>query len=99
MGPDVSGDGRVTLGCFEVASRLYALDVSRVREVVRRDQRHQITLRGDVRERSIDAVWEDGDFNGDELVDFADFVIMANNFGNSRQPVAAATSSMIDQFA
>jgi len=42
-----------------------------VREVVRRDQRRQITLSGDVRDRSVDAIWKDvnvllaeGDFPG-----------------------------------
>ena len=42
-----------------------------VREVVRRDQRRQITLSGDVQDRSLDAIWQDvdvllaaGDFPG-----------------------------------
>jgi len=32
---DTIGQNQVTLGCFEVAGRLYALDVAHVREVVR----------------------------------------------------------------
>jgi len=44
----------VPLGAFVIQS-----EGRPVREVVRRDQRHQITLSGDVRGRSIDAVWED----------------------------------------
>jgi purine-binding chemotaxis protein CheW len=33
--PTVTDQGRVTLGCFEVGSRIFAIDVSQVREVVR----------------------------------------------------------------
>ena len=31
-----------------------------------------------------DAAWEDGDFDGDGAVNFSDFVILANNFGQFR---------------
>jgi HAE1 family hydrophobic/amphiphilic exporter-1 len=61
----------VPLGAFVIQS-----EGRPVREVVRRDQRRQITLSGDVRGRRIDAVWEDvrAILDGQELPSGVGFV-------------------------
>ena len=42
---------------------------------------------------SIDAVWEDGDLDGNGKVEFADFLILSANFGNTRPQSEPASSS------
>ncbi len=42
-------------------------------------------------------VWEDGDFDGNGRVESADYLILAENFGKSRQGVLAPSLSATSQ--